>query len=233
MPILVCLVPSTHLFLEVMGHVSAQNAEFSSARLASKCLVFEIFPKPAFWAVLCNQLNTCNPAEAPVWDCARGNRQSSWQSSFQVRAGKCLSSGLAQEPHPGRCRAALCTLSFDFAVWVPISPECAQQPSLFCHSWHTQGPLPWAAHWNGDQNRAVELPEETRLSLQLALHSHCPVKGGARMALHALFSSFLFDRILKLLVLSLHLIFPVAHIALFDDLLNLFCHCSSFPSEIL
>lgn len=103
---------------------------------------------------------------------------------------------------------------------------------VLTHRW----PFPCAAHWNGDltalQNRAVELPEQTCLSLQLALESHCPIKGGARMTLHALLWSFLLDRILQLLVLLLHLIFPVAHIALFDDLLNLFCYYSSFPSEI-
>lgn len=125
--------------------------------------------------MLWNQLSTCSPAEAlcgAVWDCARGNRQSWWQSSFPVREVSDLRTcpgATGWEAQSSSRALSAFTLLCRFT-----SALSAQEPSLPWQSGHT-GPFPWAARWNGDLalcRESRELPGLPCVSPRW--HSQCP-----------------------------------------------------------
>lgn len=130
-------------------------------------LIFEIFQSLHFQLAVESAEHMFPSWSSLWWGCVgmcKRNRQSSWQSLFQLRGEKCLISGLVQEPSPGRCRAAPCAVSaltllcrFTSVLSVLSSPLCSDSPD-------TLWPFPCAAHCNGDltvlQNRALELPEQ-------------------------------------------------------------------------
>lgn len=109
MAILVCLVHSPHLFLKNTCHVSAQNAEFPTAGLASKCLLSEI-PKACILSCAVESAEHMFTSWSSLWYGAVQREQAELMTELVPGGGRKIP-GLVQEPCPGRCWAAPCVLS--------------------------------------------------------------------------------------------------------------------------